>query len=193
MSLAEIVDNTRTDKNTVHTYLDLYETLLVSKKEKARHVLEVGIGDGGQGISNGGSIKLWHDYFLNATVHALDICSMDFIWDGIKNNDRILLYSQTDAYNEDTFKTKFLHKNIKCDMMLDDGPHSLYSMQQFIRLYSQILSDDGILIIEDIQDINWIETLKETVPDNLKQFIEVYDLRNMKNRYDDIVFVINKK
>ena len=193
MSLAEIVDNARTDKNTVHTYLDLYQSLLISRKESAKHVLEIGIGDGSQGISNGGSIKLWHDFFLNATVHALDICSYDFIWDGIKNNERIKIYNQTDAYNIESFKTNFLDKNIKFNMVLDDGPHSLESMKQFIRLYSQILSDDGILILEDVQDINWIEILKESVPENLKQYIEVYDLRHMKNRYDDLVFVINKK
>ncbi len=29
--------------------------------------------------------------------------------------------------------------------MLDDGPHSLDSMIQFIKLYSQIMTDDGIL------------------------------------------------
>ena len=65
-------------------------------------------------------------------------------------------------------------------------------MKEFILLYSQIMSDDGILIIEDIQDWSWIEILSNVVPDNLKQFIKVYDLRTNKNRYDDIVFTIDK-
>ena len=34
MSLSEIVDSTLTDKNTTHSYLELYEKLLNSKKEK---------------------------------------------------------------------------------------------------------------------------------------------------------------
>ena len=33
MSLEEIVDNSRTDKNTWHSYLPLYQNLLISKKE----------------------------------------------------------------------------------------------------------------------------------------------------------------
>jgi len=37
MSLAEIADNSRTDKNTTHSYLDLYQSLLLSKKETARN------------------------------------------------------------------------------------------------------------------------------------------------------------
>jgi hypothetical protein len=192
MNLEQIVDNSRTDKNTVHSYLPLYQQLLISKKETAKNVLEVGIGDWHQGITNGGSIKLWHDYFTNATVHALDICSLERIWDGIKNNDRIAIYSSSDAYNDDFFITNFLNKNIRCDFMLDDGPHTLESMKQFIKLYSQIMTDDGILIIEDVQSWDWIDVLKNEVPEHLKQYIKIYDLRPNKNRYDDIVFTIDK-
>ena len=54
------------------------------------------------------------------------------------------------------------------------------------------MTDDGILIIEDVQSWDWIDTLKAAVPEHLKQFIKVYDLRPNKNRYDDIVFTIDK-
>jgi hypothetical protein len=192
MSLEEIVDNSRTDKNTIHSYLPLYQKLLISKKETAKNVLEVGIGDYYQGVTNGGSIKLWHDFFTNANVYALDICPLQRVWDGIRNNDRIILHTSKDAYNEDFFIANFLYKNIKCDFMLDDGPHTLESMKQFIKLYSQIMTDDGILIIEDVQSWDWIDILKNEVPEHLKQFIKVYDLRPNKNRYDDIVFTIDK-
>ena len=54
------------------------------------------------------------------------------------------------------------------------------------------MADDGILIIEDVQKWDWIEILKNEVPENLKQFIKIYDLRSNKKRYDDIVFTIDK-
>ena len=190
--LSEVVDNSRTDKNTTHSYLDLYETLMNPIKNSAQHVLEIGIGDGTQGITNGGSIKLWHDYFINAKVHALDICPLEKIWDGIKNNERILIYPCTDAYDNTMFSKNFLDNNIKLDMVLDDGPHSLDSMKKCILLYSQVLSDKGILVIEDVQSINWLDELKSVVPNELKDYVWTYDLRHIKNRYDDIVFVINK-
>jgi len=76
--------------------------------------------------------------------------------------------------------------------MLDDGPHTLESMQQFIRLYSNIMTNDGILIIEDVQSMDWLEVLVNTVPEHLKQYIKIYDLRDIKGRYDDIVFTIDK-
>ena len=183
--LFEIADNSRTDKNTVHSYLPLYQDLLIKKKDTATNVLEVG-------IYNGGSIKLWSDFFTNATVYGLDIMHINNVWDEIKNKSNIVLYTLVDAYDINFFNNNFLNKNIKFDFMLDDGPHTLESMKKFIRLYSQILKDDGILIIEDIQSWDWIEILKNEVPENLKQYIHIYDLRKNKNRYDDIVFTINK-
>jgi cephalosporin hydroxylase len=185
MNLEEIVDNSRTDKNTIHSYLPLYQNLLINKRESAKNVLEVG-------ICHGGSIKLWSDFFTNANVYGLDIMNSNNVWEVIKNNEKIILYTSTDAYNNDFFINHFLNKNIRCDFMLDDGPHSLESMIQFIKLYSQIMTDDGILIIEDVQSWDWIDILKNEVPENLKQFIKVYDLRPNKNRYDDIVFTIDK-
>jgi hypothetical protein len=183
MSLVELVDNTITDKNTVHAYLDLYEKLLYPQKETARNILEIG-------ICSGGSIKLWYDYFKNATVYGLDIMHINDVNESIKNNSRIILHTSTDAYNTEFFNAKI--SDTKFDMVLDDGPHTLESMQLFITMYSQVLTDTGILILEDIQEWGWIEILKNYIPENLKQFVEVYDLREIKGRYDDIVLVINK-
>ena len=185
MSLLEIIDNTRTDKNTSHSYLSLYPKLLEQKKDTAKNILEIG-------IQNGGSIKLWHDYFTNATIYGLDIMNENKLWDKIKNKDRIILYCSYNAYDTEKFKTTFLDKDIKFDLILDDGPHTLDSMKTFIKLYSQIMTDDGILIIEDVQKWDWIDKLKEVVPEELKKYVKEYDLRKNKNRYDDIVFTIDK-
>jgi hypothetical protein len=187
MSLIELINNNTTDKNTTHSYLELYEGLLKRKKHTAKNVLEIG-------VSSGGSIKLWHDYFSNATIYGIDITSnMDFIQEKtIINNDKIKLFMSTDGYINDFVITNFLNKNIQFDFMLDDGPHTLESMILFIMLYSQIMTDDGILIIEDVQSWDWIDTLKNAVPTHLKEFIKIYDLRSNKNRYDDIVFTIDK-
>jgi len=65
-------------------------------------------------------------------------------------------------------------------------------MKQFIKLYSQVMAEDGILIIEDVQDWDWIDILIDETPKHLKEFIKCYDLRDIKGRYDDIVFTINK-
>jgi len=102
MNLEQLADHSRTDKNTVHSYLPLYQNLLISRKESAKNVLEIGIW-------NGGSIKLWNDFFPNATVYGLDILSPNKVWDGIKNNDKIKLYTSTDAYNTYFFSLLFVN------------------------------------------------------------------------------------
>lgn len=190
MSLVELVDNNLTDKNTIHSYLDLYEELLNHKKNTATHILEIGIGPIPE--HNGGSIKLWADYFKNANVHAIDIIPIDKVWSPLVTHPRVFLHTQNDGYNVKFFQNTFYTKEDRFDLILDDGPHTLESMETFIKLYSSILKKDGILIIEDIQDINWISALTDATPEYLKCYIEVYDRRDIKGRYDDIVFVINK-
>ena len=180
--LQDIVDNSRTDKNTRHSYLPLYQNLLEGKKDTAKNVLEIGVW-------NGESIRLWHDYFKNATIYGLDILPIENMWPEILNKERIKIYTSVNAYDEAVFNT-FL--NVKFDFMLDDGPHTLDSMKQFIRLYSQLMTEDGILIIEDVQDWSWIQLLIDVVPDHLKKYVKTYDLRSVKKRYDDIVFTIDK-
>jgi hypothetical protein len=183
-------DNRFTDKNTAHSYIDLYESLFSKKKDTATHVLEVGIGP--EPHQNGGSIKMWADYFTNANVYAIDIIHINDVNTNITNHPRIQLITSQNAYEPLILKDRFNDHHIKFDMILDDGPHTLQTMMLFIILYAKYMKDDGILVIEDVQDIAWIDILRHTTPDELKPFIEVYDLRHIKGRYDDIVFVINK-
>lgn len=186
INLIDLVDNNITDKNTIHSYLDLYQLLFKNKRLTAKNILEVG-------IFNGGSIKLWNDFFTNANIYGIDICEYKKIYNDLfKYNDNVILLCNSNAYDYDFFNHNFLLKNIKFDIVIDDGPHTLDSMISFIKLYSQILTDNGILIIEDIQDILWLDILINNTPDDLKKYIKIYDLRDNKNRYDDIIFSIDK-
>jgi hypothetical protein len=199
MSLEELVDNTRTDKNTTHSYLPVYQQLLESKKETAQHVLEIG-------VCLGGSIKLWNQFFTNATVYGVDILNKteicqnfladesrsETIWADLENNEKIKLLSPANAYDVDFVTTQFVTPGVKFDVILDDGSNSYGDMRTVIELYSDLLTDNGILIIEDIQTQAWFDDLKDVVPDGLKPFVRTYDLRPTKNRYDDMVFVIDK-
>ena len=54
----------QTDKNTVHSYLETYEKLFNSYKDEDIVFLEVGVREGG-------SIRLWGDYFTKATIYGI--------------------------------------------------------------------------------------------------------------------------
>ena len=177
-----------TDKNTVHSYLPLYDTLLKPIKDTAENILEVGIG--AFGPKNGGSLLLWRNYFTKATIYGIDILPLNRVLDELIQDKSIKLYVETDAYNKSFISNNL--NNIRFDFLLDDGPHSLTSQEKFVELYSPLLSENGILIIEDVQAEGWLERLKNKTPEHLKQYIKTYDLRNNKGRYDDIVFTIDK-
>lgn len=186
--LSDICDDKHTDKNTTHSYLELYERLLCRIKTSAKNILEIGIGDFKE--KNGGSLMLWRDYFLQAKIYGIDILEKERVLDELLDDDRIILHTGTDGYNK-SFVDENL-KNIKFDFLIDDGPHTLKSQIKFIELYSHLITDDGILIIEDVQNISHFKLLEEAVPEFLNRYIKTYDLRQNKNRYDDLVFTIDK-
>jgi hypothetical protein len=188
--MKSLVDNSLTDKQRSHNYLELYENLLHKKKQSAQNVLEVGIGDFNE--KNGGSIKLWRDYFTNATIYGLDILDKNRVLDELLHDDRVKLYTSVDAYDSEFFKNNILDKNIKFDFLLDDGPHTLDSIVKFVKLYSQVMSDDGILIIEDIQKMEYTDILMKEVSEELKKYTKIYDIRHISHCPDNIVFVIDK-
>jgi len=187
-TLIDLCDTSLTDKYA-HSYLEVYETLFKDIKYSVKNLLEIG-------IHHGGSIKLWHDYFINANVTGIDCLSLSELH-SINHNIREILelpnvncHLSTDAYNISFINNTF--SNNTFDMLIDDGPHTLESMIQFIKYYSPLMNNSGILIIEDIQSMTWLDSLRDSVPEDLKKFIKVYDLRFKKNSYDSVLFVINK-
>jgi hypothetical protein len=191
LKLHHLIDNTRTDKNTCHSYLDIYQQIFENLNFKKMNILEIGIGPAD--TLNGGSVKLWNDYFINSKIFAIDIIDTKDVWNNIKNNDNIILYTSADGYDELFVKNEFTEKGIKFDIIIDDGPHTLESMINCIKLYTSLLTEKGILIIEDVQSIIWIEVMKKYVPSELLKYVKVYDLRHIKNRWDDIIFAIIKE
>jgi hypothetical protein len=188
--LIDLIDNTKTDKNTCHSYIQTYEELFSEKKFCNNNVLEIGIGEPKENKENGGSIKLWHDYFINSTIYGLDIHDISNINESIINKERIKLFTSVDAYDIDFIEKNF--KELTFDIMIDDGPHTLESMLFFIKNYLPLLNKNGILVIEDIPDIEWLTILYNSTPDEFKSNVHKYDLRSNKNRWDDILFVIKK-
>jgi cephalosporin hydroxylase len=190
--MKKLIDNKLfyTDKNTTHSYLPLYEKLLNPIHTTAKHILEVGIGDFHE--KNGGSIMMWADFFEASQIHAVDILPKERVYDELFINQQIHVYCESNAYEHEFVKKQFEDNNIKFDFVIDDGPHTLESMVSLIELYHKLLTPKGILIIEDVQSIDWFEELTNATPDHLKKYVKTYDLRKNKGRYDDLVFTIDQ-
>ena len=87
----------------------------------------------------------------------------------LKNKNNINLYLENNAYDENFVKNQF--NNVLFDLVVDDGPHTFESNCKCIELYSSLLSEKGILIIEDVQNIEWIKKFIDITPNHLKKFI----------------------
>ena len=177
-SLEQIVDNRFTDKNTCHSYLETYEKNLKDKHISCKNVLEIG-------VQRGGSLKLWNDYFVNATIYGIDIDEGPAFLNEYKRVNCLKM----NAYSQESIDY-FSNKNIEFDVIIDDGPHTLESMEYFVNNYTQLLAVDGVLIVEDIPDIKWCDIFKTYVPNGFTY--EIVDLRHIKNRWDDILFIIKR-
>lgn len=182
-SLSEIFVGKRTDKHTDHTYDTVYDDLFKSKQTTAKNVLEIG-------ICEGGSIISWYEYFENAVITGVDIgMDMKQYQREIPVSERIRLVYEN-AYTDEM--VKFLSDR-KYDIIIDDGPHTLESMQFFASKYANLLEDDGILVIEDVQGIEWVKDIIPFFPSELQKFVMVIDLRPAKGRWDDILIVLKKR
>lgn len=171
-------DSVGTDKNSVHSFVsNFYEQEFAKYKDKPVSLLEIG-------INAGGSLYLWGKYFTNGTILGIDIKdNIRNAWKGLSNVNYLI----KDAYTQSVVDSL---KNF--DIIIDDGPHSLESQIEAIKLYLPKLNEGGIFVIEDIQDRNHLNILKQNTPVEFHDRIEFVDLVNAKNRYDDILFVIRK-
>ena len=56
--------------------------------------------------------------------------------------------------------------------------------------YSKFLKPGGVLIIEDVQSPTHLDQLSDCVPDMFKDGIRIFDVRETRGRYDDLIFAI---
>jgi len=179
-----------TDKDTFHSYIELYESLLSPFIDKAITLVEIG-------IQYGGSMLLWQDYLPKAEFIFVDNvnCIATRILEHVDRDRTSILFQ--DAYSEiaadDVCFLAESGPSGGIDFIIDDGPHTLQSQKDFLRLYLPLLNKGGVAVIEDVQDVQWFAALEAEVQKAEGEFVsEQVDLRSIKGRYDDLVFVVKR-
>ena len=163
MSLLEFIKQNPpgTDKVSLGYIDHFYDRLFTPRKDKAKAILEIG-------IMGGHSLFLWRDYFVNAEIIGVDVVHRV----QADNQDRIT------QLTGDAYTTEFLSKLKKrsFDIIIDDGPHTFETQSFFLTNYLPLLKKSGVLILEDIIDLNWTPKLLELI-DNTKYKATVVDMR----------------
>jgi len=170
-----------------HTYLDRYGEIFERIKDRKNKILEIG-------VKEGDSLNLWAEYFTQSIIYGID---QDYPQEGnlpLHNTVRIIT---GDAY---TTEMVDLLKGIgKFDIIIDDGSHYLFHQKYVIDYYCDLLTDDGILIIEDVNcnideetKKRYIDMLVDWFPEDLKKYVYLDDRRQVNKNMADSLVILDK-
>jgi hypothetical protein len=174
-----------TDKDTTHTYLEIYDKVLARFQHKPVKLLEIG--------NNGGeSIKLWDDYFDDVEITGIEINNIPQLVE-LNKRPNINIHLEVDAYVDSTLDA-FKKSGVKYDIIIDDGSHIPHHQCYALTRWIDLLTDDGVMVVEDIQDIQYVNDICSRMSqDLLMNNTKVYDRRSLKGRFDDILIVVDKE
>jgi len=175
-----------TDKGDYKSYVDLfYEEYFYRLKDKKINLLEIG-------FRHGASLYLWSKYFKKGAILGLDNYSDKNLiknpalqkWLQRKNIKTIIC----DAYSKKVAQGI----NLKFNIIIDDGPHTLRSQIISIFRYFPKLKKNGYFIIEDLLK-GYITCLFLTLITPLNSKVKIFNFRKHKFGRDNMLFVIKKR
>lgn len=148
--------NNSLELNYRHSYTPFYSVLFSGMKNKNINLGEVG-------IFKNSSIKMWREYFKNATLYAWD-GSYENIENAKKSNLKNTYYDYMHTEYEDTIIEAFSKLNCKLDILIDDASHLFWDQIRLIRNCVHYLNPGSILIVEDLYSHNlesdYVEEIK---------------------------------
>ena len=136
----------------------------------------------------GGTIKLWLNFFEKIELFGIDIDATIKV--DIKQCERT--QKKFNFINDDAYSKNFFANIPKTlDVIIDDGPHTLDSQMFFVSNYIELLSVSGLLFVEDIQALHWVDNLMRVVPKGFNGCIRLVDLRKLTSVGDALVLLIH--
>ena len=185
--LGEIFDLYGSDKNSRHSYAQVYENLLAGTETP--RILEIGLGSLNDfpyaGLKPGCSLNAWRKRYPESFIVGADIDP-----ESVQAVSEIaFLVDQTDPFSLD-----MLSKNLKeygfFDLIVDDGFHDPHAnVQTLIKLLPH-LADDGAYIIEDVHSS--LIDFWHLVIAALSLNGEVLDMSSLRPLVEDNVLVVIK-
>lgn len=173
-----------TDKNTTHSYLEVYEEILAPYRSTAQNIIEIG-------IFGGASLLMWEAYFTG-TVYGMD-CS-ETPHDGLADLRPLIAHGTHNIIIGNATSGEDISKHFGgkvFDVIIDDGSHDLSAQLESYRIFSKHLSENSLYVIEDIGNIDATRIIFETI--DLSKKITILDRRRKLGRFDDVMVIIQNK
>jgi hypothetical protein len=126
-----------------HHYIPIYDRYFSAFRGKEFRLLEIG-------VSRGGSLQMWRDYFgPKAVIYGVDISEDCRQYDGVAGQVRI--GSQAD----EAFLRSVVNEMGGLDIVIDDGSHRMRHIRQTLVQLFPLLNEGGVYLIEDLHTAYW--------------------------------------
>jgi len=156
----------RTDKASYDDYFRNYERLFAPLADRKIHLLELG-------ISHGGSLELWRDYFRKGTIAGIDISEIRI--DDPSGRIHVYRGLQQDAALLDRARAETAPDGF--DIIIDDCSHiGEFTAMSFWHLFDNHLKPGGLFVIED-----WGAGYMKGWPDG-KAYVPSRSVTSMRSR-----------
>lgn len=136
-----------------HTYADYYFRMFSHCRFHVRKVFECGVGTNNPNLISsmgvngkpGASLRVWRDFFPNATIYGADID------EEILFQEQRIITNYMNQLDPDSINKYWANLNeSEFDFMIDDGLHTFEAGSTLFINSIKHLSKDGIYIIEDV-------------------------------------------
>jgi hypothetical protein len=144
-SLEEIGVDSLTDKSSVnHNYCVKYEKYLPFDRLKEIKILEIG-------VAGGHSLRMWKEYYPNATVVGIDITPVCSQYQIADQNVFVEIGSQYDS----EFLNQVIQKYKEFDLIVDDGSHYQDHVIFSFEFLFDFVKNGGVYVVEDTCCAYW--------------------------------------
>jgi hypothetical protein len=172
LTLQELVDADETDAKTDkgrHGYLGIYEKILAPIRNTYLPILEIGVGQGG-------SLRMWRDFFPNAQIHGIEIRPVPDLGPRITTH-------QGDARDSEFLKS--VAKLGPFAAVIDDGGHIGDEQELAFRIFWPKLAPGCAYFIEDLH----ASYMPEYQPSGMPFLKSVVDSVNLQGEWNDVITV----
>jgi hypothetical protein len=138
----------RSDKGTVHDYVELYSRAFQEKRLDKLLIFEIGVGGYNEPTAGGQSLRMWSRYFPNSIVIGIDYYRKDL---SLPSNVFLERADQSQCHELKAIVDKYGPP----DIVIDDGSHySDHIISSFLCLYP-FVRPGGFYCIEDLHTSYW--------------------------------------
>lgn len=176
-----------TDKGDRKSYIThYYESAFLQFRNQKIKLLEIG-------FRHGASLALWSEYFSNGNIYGVDNKSDAAVNSSLEVESEWVNRKNVCVFYGDAYDMKF-SKSFGDDftIIIDDGPHTLFSQMKSLKLYSRKLLLGGLFVVEDIQKIGGLSLLPLMFSTPLTFSIKFHDFRKFNLGGDDILYVAKR-